>query len=478
MCRCVWPTLPMGRCVGGMSIFLMAGWLVVCCGGVRSTALAQGFATTVQLPTFGVSVDPQGVLTLKSVQDPTGALRRQRFQAAEAALPKDVAAKSRLRKISLTRLEKAIARRLAVGKPLEESMQCLAGLQRIQYVFCYPEAQELIIAGPAEGWMPDLVGRPVGVTTGKPVILLEDLVVALRTYAPGKRPIQQLGCSIEPTQEGLRRLQTFQQTIPKTVRQQQRAALAAHVERGLREALGLARIRVFGISPKTHFAQVLIEADYRMKLIAMGLEPGGVIKSYVELLPPGGVAMGTLQRWWFVPDYQCVKTTEDRLGLELLGQGVQLLTEDKLIARQGDLGPGRRANTASRLFAQGFSKKYPQLSAIKPIYAQMRNLFDLAVVAAHIQKQDFCGRIGWNLGVFGDEQTFAVETYQDAQQAPAAIRVFWKGNRLIAPAGGGVDARPQLTLEGDNLVSGKDTQVGKQQAALWKDVPRDRWWWD
>ena len=35
----------------------------------------------------------------------------------------------------------------------------------------------------------------------------------------------------------------------------------------------MAQIRVFGISPKTHFAMVLVEADYRMKRIAIGVEP-------------------------------------------------------------------------------------------------------------------------------------------------------------------------------------------------------------
>ena len=33
-------------------------------------------------------------------------------------------------------------------------MQVLAGLQRIQYVFVYPESNDLVLAGPAGDWRP------------------------------------------------------------------------------------------------------------------------------------------------------------------------------------------------------------------------------------------------------------------------------------------------------------------------------------
>ena len=58
-------------------------------------------ATTVQLPTFGVAVDAQGVLQRKMVEDPTGALAKERLKAAQQKLPQDVQAKSKLRKVSV-----------------------------------------------------------------------------------------------------------------------------------------------------------------------------------------------------------------------------------------------------------------------------------------------------------------------------------------------------------------------------------------
>ena len=54
--------------------------------------------------------------------------------------------------VSLPRLEKQVQLRLAAGRPPTEAMQVLAGLQRIQYVFVYPESGDLVLAGPAGDW--------------------------------------------------------------------------------------------------------------------------------------------------------------------------------------------------------------------------------------------------------------------------------------------------------------------------------------
>ena len=44
-------------------------------------------------------------------------------------------------------------------------------------------------------------------------------------------------------------------------------------QRGLQQALGIEKVSVLGIPATTHFAQILVEADYRMKLIGIELEP-------------------------------------------------------------------------------------------------------------------------------------------------------------------------------------------------------------
>lgn len=432
-------------------------------------------ATTVQLPTFGVSIDAQGVLKLQSFEDPTGQLNRQRLAAAQAALPQDVAAASPLRMISLQRLERALAKRIAEKQPPEESMQYLAGLQRVQYVFFYPDSKEIVLAGPAEGWGADLSGRVVGLQSGRPVIELQDFCAALRAFAPGAQPPQQVGCSIDPTADGLARMMEFQKKIPKAVRQDQQPHVAQFVANGLHDSLGMANIRVFGVSPDTHFAQVLVEADFRMKLIGMGAEiPPVRIPSYVEQIRTA--AIGTLQRWWFVPNYECVRVSKDRLAMELVGQGVQLLGEDKLIDQRGGLAAGTPASKASELFCQAFTRKYPDLAAKSPVYAQMRNCVDLLVAAAYLQRE-LHERAGWDQGVLGDEQALPINTQPAPRQVHCVARAFWKGNRLLAPAGGGVDIRPTEALKAENLLPDDNGKLGTLRGRLTLEAG-ERWWWD
>ncbi len=411
-------------------------------------------ATSVQLPSFGIAIDAQGVLSVKEFNDPSGRLMLQRQQAAQAKLPGDVARAAPLRKIALRRLEAAAARLLKAGKPLDEEMLYLAGLQRLQYVFYYPDEKEIVIAGPAEGWMADLSGRIVGMRSGLPVLEMEDLVVALRAFPPEGRGQAALGCSIDPDPDSLERVREFQRKVPRTVREEQRTDVALKIAAGMEEALGMANVRVFGVPADTHFAQVLIEADYRMKLIGIGRErPPIKLASYLDLL--SSPRQGTLQRWWFTPDYDCVRLADDRLAMELVGQAMQLQTEDKVILPGGLLANKAAPNAASQQFTAGFTKKYPELAARTPVFAQLRNLVDIAVAAAFVKKEDFYGRAGWRLETWGDEQVFKVRGKPAPAKAPCIANSRWKGNRLLTPAGGGVDIQPAQAFDPRRLIEGR-----------------------
>jgi hypothetical protein len=373
-------------------------------------------------------------------------------------------------------LEEAVRKELDAGREPDESMRNLAGLQRMQYVFSLPEARDIVIAGPAEGWAADGVGRPVGLKTGRPVLELQDLVVALRAYSPGSRHKPFIGCTIDPPPEGLARLREFQKTVPKVIPAAQRGAMAVHVAQGMEESLGSAEVRVFTISRQTHFAQVLIEADYRMKLIGIGREPPPVrMTTFLSAL--SAPRESVLARWWFTPNYDCVRVTADRLAMELVGQGVQLLAEDKLIGEDGSLAAeGAPPGKASEAFTTSFTQKYPEIAARSPVYAQMRNCIDLLVAAAFIRQQDYYHRAEWTATTFLDEAVLPVETHRTPKRAPCVANSQWKGSRLITPAGGGVSIRADLALEDVRLLPDDNSALAARRAEV--ALPEERWWWD
>lgn len=427
-------------------------------------------------PAAGVVISPEGVLEKKVYMDPSGQLMREQVAAARASQSAKVASFSRLRKISLNRLEQALR---DSGGALTDEMRYLAGLLRVRYVFFYPESRDIVLAGPAEGWAPDLSGRVVGITSRRPTIQLQDLVVALRAFPPGKEPTEMIGCSIDPTPEGLQAMQAYLKSVPGVFMAGQQQAVAGRLTEGLRNSLGLQKIRINGVSPQTHFAQVLVEADYRMKLIGIGLEqPPVKMVSFVDTVRPGQVSRNALFRWYFVPDYQCVRLTEDHLAMELVGDGVKLIGEDEMVAGGGQRQAAGRSNKASQTFVTSFTKKYSELAERSPVYAELRNLIDLAVVAAHIQEQDYYGKSGWNLGLFGRERDFAVETYTAPKQVASVVAAIQRGSQLMTPIGGGVQIQAQMALKAENVLSDEKGEVGQLRSQLQARLKKDQWWWD
>lgn len=433
-------------------------------------------ASTIQLPTFGVSIDAQGELRGRRVEDVNGLLLAERLAAAQRSLPADVRKRSALRKISLRGLEREIQKSIAAGRPVAETVQALAGLLRVEYLFCFPDRSDIVIAGPAEGWLVDPFERRLGLTTGRPVITLDDLRVALRTFADLDGG-EFVGCTIDPTAEGLANQQRFQKSIPPAVAEEDRGIVAERVARGIPESLGAAQIRVFGVPADTHLAQVMVEADYRMKCSALGLEPLPVpIRSYFEGLR--GAKSPAVQRWWFTPNYRCLTVSADELAVQLSGEGVQLDTENARIAPAGKLVlASAPANPAAETFARNFTDKYPDIAARSPVYAQLRTVVDLLVVSAACREFRFYERAEWNPERFLDDRNAPVARVTTPRTAPCVANVAWKENRLIAVAGGGVAIEPRKALAMEHRIETGALELAQRHAGL-AAAPVDRWWWD
>lgn len=442
--------------IGAVATLLWAGLL----GSARAQQVA------------GVQVDPDGVLRMRVFQND---LTRQRIDAARAGLDPDLARPSELRKVSLNRLEAAVAERLREGLPPTEEMTHLAGLTRVRYVFFYPETGDVVLAGPAEGYVHDASGRAIGVESGRAVLLLEDLVAALRAYSPTGERAQVISVSIDPTAEGLANMQQYLARVAARVR----PGDAERLVQGLRDSLGLQTVSIRGVSTRTHFAQVLVEADYRMKLIGIGIEkPPVKIASYVDRANPRDVSRNALQRWYFVPNYECVRVSEDELAMELVGEGVKLVSSDELVQAGGARVGSATVNRASKAFTDNFTEMYPELAKRVPVYAQLRNLIDLSIAAAHIQQQDYYGQASWTMPIFGDEAQFAIEKHQTPQHVETACTVVWKGNTLMTPIGGGVNIQPRQALRAENrLPDDGQLQATRRQIDL-SALPKTKWWWD
>jgi hypothetical protein len=423
-------------------------------------------------PIAGVDVDARGVLKVR-VFDPRVA--KQRLLAARQQRDNDLMRPSKLRKVSLQRLEAALEQELAAGGPISDELRAVAGLTSIQYVFYYPDTQDIVVAGPSEGFVADPTERFVGIESGRPTVLLEDLATALRAFAPGAAPTNLISVSIDPTAEGLQRMQQFLASVRGRVQPSDARRLAA----GLKNNLGLQNVSIRGIPTDTHFARVLVEADYRMKLIGIGLERLPMrFQSYVDRANPAAVAANAMERWYFQPRYDGVSVSEDGLAMKINERGVELVGENERVAG-GRRVVTRRVNKASQAFCRDFTERFPEIADQVRIYAELRQLMDIAIAAAYIQEQDFYGQAGWTMPVLGDEGNYEVGTYQAPEQVETAVNAVWRGNTLMTPLGGGVQMQPRKALASDALVVDRDGEnVRVKRSAGPAGLEDGQWWWD
>ncbi len=423
-------------------------------------------------PIAGIEINADGVLRVHRID---ARLNQQRMMAAAGKLAPDLAKQSKLRKVSLNRLEAAIADRASKGENLTDDMRAFAGLTGIEFVFFYPESGDIVLAGPAEGFAEDAAGVTRGVFTGRPTVLLEDLVVALRAFAPATSKTNVISVSIDPTQEGLQRMNRFLSSL----RGNANALPTDQIAAGLKNNLGYQTVTFQGVSPATHFARVLVEADYRMKLVGIGLERLPVnMKSYVERAAKSSVAANSMERWYFVPNYECVRVSEDGFAMQLVGDGVKLIGENERVANNGQRVASAKTNAASQAFCKDFTDNYPKIAESVAVYGQLKNLIDLSIAAAFIRQQDYCGQAGWNMDVLGDEGKLPTEVHNVPHQVETAVNAIWVGNKLLTPLGGGINMQPRLALKSDMVKQDEGAARSERAAQDLGKLAEGQWWWD
>ena len=157
----------------------------------------------------GVLVDAAGTLQLAKAAAPSPELAERRGTAPrmESRAGANPRRASTLRYVSLPRLEREIIRRQDAHQPLDPALLTLAGLQRVRYVFVYPETRDLVLAGPAGDWRVDPSGRLVSADNGRPIVRLDDLLTLLRRARPS--PESFFGCAINPRQRALAETQAY-----------------------------------------------------------------------------------------------------------------------------------------------------------------------------------------------------------------------------------------------------------------------------
>jgi len=408
----------------------------------------------------GIAIDAQGIvanLDPKALESLAAERQRTLADAADAA-PSD------LRKVSLAGVVAAVEASVTGNKPLPADVLFLGGLERITHVFVDPANHDIVLAGPADRISVDPQGNVVGAKSRRPLLQLEDLVVALRAIDAARQG--GILCSIDPTPEGIGRLNAFlakQRTIGPD---------ASRIFRGMEEAVGPQVVTVGGIPGDSRMARVFVAADYRMKRIGMGLDESGVagLPSYLSMVPPGGRATA-LPRFWLEADYDPIARDPDELAWKIDGRRMKCLTESDVAGRQGVQRGAAGKDQVAATWCEAMTKEYDALAAKQPVFAELVNCVDLAVVAALIQGRQLAKRAELDLGLLLDPKRLALPAYDVPKNVPTVASGVKKGRTWVLSASGGVKVQPwqfaATTRDDAALVGVRDSAIAGRPPAGW-----------
>lgn len=446
-----------------LSGLALAAAMLLAIGGARP-ADAQGFGFGGQA-VGGISVDAHGIVRNLEAEASQDLAARRRELISEAAVGDKPAT---LRKISLAKLCAAVEALTSKGKPLPADVLFLGGLERITHVFVDPEAHDIVLAGPADTAVIDPAGNVVGATNGRPLLQLEDLVVALRSI-DGARP-SGIRCSIDPSPEGVTKLQRYLAGL-KTIGANPEATL-----RTMETVLGPQKVTVGGVPTESRMARVLVAADYRLKRIGMGLEPSGVkaLPSYLSMVPAGATSGATLPRFWLEADYEPLVHDPDELAWQITGRRMKCLTENDIFTADGPARGKAPADKVAEAWCAALTEHYDDLAREQPVFAELVNCVDLAVVAALIRGRQLDRRAGLDLAPLVDATKLALPAYESPATLATVATGFKKGSRWIVSASGGVQFQPWAFAT--NATESADSAAAR--AAALEGRPADAWRWD
>lgn len=269
-----------------------------------------------------------------------------------------------------------------------------------------------------------------------PPLYLDDFVVALRnawmkyTKVEGNtRYYSNPGCSIDPNPQTLRELEYIGNQISNSQGERE-------IEMGIRKwqqaCTSPQKVRVLGVPFDTHFASVMVKADYHMKKIVDGSDDVNLIwfNSLLDIdleeakerfmkgkepINPGS----SLNRFWFYPG----KNTylEDEGGIFIDSCEVKLLTEEEHVNASGQARGIGRANPNAKKFVEEFSASYSSITVHRPIFYELENLYRFVALVKILKYKAPHLKVGLNLDYLLDR--YQVEKVKVSETLPGRSHV-------------------------------------------------------
>lgn len=429
---------------GAINAILSALTLLACASALRAQ-------NTFAFDPTGVYLDAEDILRSRKLAE-----GKELLALLNKAARDDEA--KQLRYISLPRLFAEVRGHIDAKEPVPEDVKYLGGMVKLQYIFVRPDEKDLIIAGRCEPYDAKTTSRPLGLHTGRPVLQLDDLVVALRCTGPGHETTP-IGCRIEMTAESTKKIMQTQagmiELIKKFPDQRRKVAQA------MAKAAGPQGVFFHNLEPDSRFAFVAVEADYLLKRLVAGLDPPPV-KNVMTYLSTQTRPDSVSHRFWFEASYEPLLVSPDGLAFQVRGQSLRIDTR-KQFDDKGD-----EPTPSAKQYAQHVTKHFDRLSQAIPAFADLANLSDLTLLAAVIGRDKLHEKAQWNLDWVLDVKGYPVEKVKVPRTAETIVN-YSETPRMVLYIWGGV------ILQHDKTAANREIDKGATLTARNRGAGGAKW---
>jgi hypothetical protein len=176
-----------------------------------------------------------------------------------------------------------------------------------------------------------------------------------------------------------------------------------------------------------------------------------------------------MPRWWLAPNYEPLRRDEAGLAWELRGQGVKCLTEQDVMTAAGGRQHTGQSEPIAQQWADNFTANFDELAREDSTFGQLRNVMDLAVVAALLAKEGLSELAALEIPQLTGAAP--LDQYAAPRSVASQASLVKKGRNWVISVSGGVSIYPWQVADRTEVSPDlADTRPAAENAAA-------NWWW-
>jgi hypothetical protein len=149
------------------------------------------------------------------------------------------------------------------------------------------------------------------------------------------------------------------------------------------------------------------------------------------------------------------------------------MSEDDFVDAQGGRTQSGKASPLAQKWADNMTAKYDELSIKEPIFGELRNCMDLAVISALIVKERLAAKAGLSMSALLDADSLPADEYLAPKQIDTKASFIETRSSYIISASGGV------AINAWGAADAKETSDGLAPVRSRVAAGRAKsWWWN